>query len=106
VKKSSQSKKLMRQMDKERRKRKEQEKMSSNGNHSSTVTVKQEPAEEALVIKQIPLKRENPLILSGREAEYAVQRPDSEDEDEINPKFSRPKQLHRVLESKLITLTT
>jgi hypothetical protein len=101
VKKSSQSKKLMRQMDKERRKRKEQEKLSSNGNHSSTVTVKQEPVEEAPVIKQIPLKRETPLILSGREAEYAVQRPDSEDEDELFPKFSRPKQLHRVLESKL-----
>lgn len=89
-------------MDKDRRKRKEQEKLSSNGNHSSSVTVKQEPAEEVPVIKEIPLKRETPLILSGREAEYAVQRPDSEDEDEIFPKFSRPKQLHRVLESKFL----
>ncbi|XP_059485631.1 PAX3- and PAX7-binding protein 1 [Neocloeon triangulifer] len=105
VRKSSQSRKLMRQLDKERKRKKEKDKVSSNG--TSLAKVKQEPNtpedEEVPVIKQIPLKKEKPLILSGREAEFAVERSDSEDDDDKDhPKFSRPKKLQHVLDSGCI----
>ncbi|CAB3370827.1 Hypothetical predicted protein [Cloeon dipterum] len=102
VRKSSQSRKLQRQMDKERKKRKEKEKLNSNG--TSSAKVKEEPKtpdEDLPVIKQIPLKKEKPIILSGREAEFAVERSDSEEEEAEDSsciKFSKPKQLHDALQ--------
>jgi len=88
-------------MDKERRKRKEKDKLSNNDGFN-LAAVKQENnvvPEDIPVVKQLPLKREVPLILSGREAEFAVERSESEDEDENFLKFSKPDKLQHVLKS-------
>lgn len=107
VRKSSQSKKLMRQLDKERKRRKDQDKVpqSSNGN-SNIINIKQEPSSPPAVTQIVTHinedKKKKTLILNGREAEFARQNSESDEEDGENelPRFSKPKQLKQVLESK------
>jgi hypothetical protein len=96
----------MRQLDKERKRRKDQDKgpQSSNGN-SNIMNIKQEPPSPPAVTQIVTHinedKKKKPLILNGREAEFARQNSESDEDGENElPRFSKPKQLKQVLESE------
>ncbi len=99
IKKSSQSRRIARKMQMDRKLKQEEQKMGKNEVPSSRKTVDEQPKEEEEELP-VPPPPKN-LILSGREAEMAGYRSDSDEEsDNEGIKFRQPDPFRNVLESR------
>lgn len=99
IKKSSQSRRIAKRMERDR-KLKEQEQKTQLSAKATTVTVQDEKQAETNQESSTPETPKN-LILSGREAEMAGYRSDSEEESaDEGIKFRRPDPFRNVLESR------
>ena len=106
IKKSSQSRRIAKKMERDR-KMKEQQKLNADSTAKPTPAqeVKGEVKEEALSPEVHKAQQPKKLILSGREAEMAGYRSESDEEDahsdrEDVVKFRKPEPFRNVLESR------